>query len=329
MLRQIEMMNEFHQKIKYKIPQIKEGQLEKELYKLRKRPKEEKYVSSRQILGEYIDNLRANMGYNNKDLSQNIKTTSFTISEIQCRLYAQNNEEGPCIIMIHGGAFIGGSVEVVENPCKLLSQYINGKVISIDYSLAPEKPYPYAIEECVNVCKYIFQNKDRFHINDIYIMGDSAGGNIAIAVSQYCHWLKGMILLYPLTDLSLKVYRETWNEKLYNIVNDDEAKKCIHSLEHIESLINKLYVQNNDRKDPFVSPIYQQNISLNTLIISAEFDYLRIQGEYFASLLKNKEVIRYGGINHAFLDKLGDLPQAEDCLFEISQWIRRNKNVKL
>lgn len=324
MLKEKYIINEFQQNILYKEPTNKIGQLDEDLYKIRMNKHPQKYISDRKVLGEYIDNIRANMGYENKDLSKNIKTKETTINNVKCRIYKSSDKKGPCIIMIHGGSFIGGSLEIVENPCKKLAEYINGSVISIDYSLAPEEPYPSSIMECKGICEYINKNKKDMKISNLYIMGDSAGGNIAIGVTKFCEFLKGLIVYYPVTDLSLKIYNEIWNENLYDLKGDLEAKKCINSLRDSESLMTKLYVQGKEKlTNPMVSPIYRDRI-IKTLLISAEFDYLRIQSEYFA-LKFGAKVIRYGGVNHAFLDKFGDLEAADDSLKEVAKWIERNE----
>lgn len=324
MLKEKYIINEFQQKILYKEPTNKIGKLDSDLYRIRMNKKPEKYVSDRKVLGEYIDNIRANMGYENKDLSKNIETEEIIINDIRCRRYKSSDKKSPCIVMIHGGSFIGGSLEVVENPCKKLAEYIKGSVISIDYTLAPEKPYPYSITECKSVCEYLNKNKKDMNISDLYIMGDSAGGNIAIGVTNFCKFIKGLIVYYPVTDLSLKVYEEIWDENLYDINGDLEAKKCINSLRGSETVMTRLYIQNRENLNyPLVSPIYRDKIT-KALLISAEFDYLRIQAEYFASKFR-ANVIRYGGVNHAFLDKIGDLEAAEDSLKEVAKWIERNE----
>lgn len=324
MLKEKYIINEFQQRILYKEPINKIGQLDANLHRIRMNKQPKKYVSDRKVLGEYIDNIRANMGYDNKDLSKNIKTEKITINNVNCRIYKSSNKKSPCIVMIHGGSFIGGSLDVVENPCKKLAEYIKGSVLSIDYTLAPEEPYPCSIMECKNVCEYLNDNKEELNISDIYIMGDSAGGNIAIGVTNFCEFIKGLIVYYPVTDLSLKIYKEMWNEDLYNIKDDLEAKKCINSLKGSESMMTKLYIQGKEKlTHPLVSPIYREKM-INTLLISAEFDYLRIQAEYFAAKFV-ADVIRYGGVNHAFLDKFGDLEAAEDSLQEIAKWIERNE----
>ena len=78
------------------------------------------------------------------------------------RFYEKDSEEKgrPCLVFLHGGAFIGGSAETVEEPCRLLAELSGALVISVEYSLAPEAAFPRAIEECCAVLEEVWKDPE-------------------------------------------------------------------------------------------------------------------------------------------------------------------------
>lgn len=282
--------------------------------------------------GEPVGDMRDNMGLLNLNLcKENILVNEEKINSVNCRIYKKDGlvDYAPCIIYIHGGAFIGGSLDVSENPCKLLAEKINGVVISIDYSLAPENPYPLGLNDCRKVTEYIMLENTKYGIdkNKIGIVGESAGANLATIIANENLNIKFQGLLYPVVTLSEKNPYFTWNIDLYeNPYNEEKINNFINSLKNCEELFKKVYLQgkvNSERED--VSPIFNKNLSniKKTLIAVSEYDYLRIQGETYGKLIKKSgidtKIIRYEGVNHAFIDNIGIYPQGEDVINEIAK----------
>ncbi|NGT79895.1 alpha/beta hydrolase fold domain-containing protein, partial [Clostridium perfringens] len=152
--------------------------------------------------GEAVGDMRDNMGLLNLNLCKsNILMSKENINGVNCRVYKKEGlkENLPCIVYIHGGAFIGGSLDVSENPCKLIAEGINGIVISVDYSLAPEKPYPLGLNDCRKVVEYIEENNFFYGIdkNKIGIVGESAGANLSTIVANENSNIKFQGLVYP------------------------------------------------------------------------------------------------------------------------------------
>lgn len=281
-----------------------------------------------------VEEMRLGMGWPNIDISNNVVTSEKLIpikdNSIRVKIYRPKYsiENMRCMIFIHGGGFFGGSVDVVENPCKLIAEKSGSVVISIDYSLAPEHKFPQGLNECHEVIKYVYNNANEFKIdkNKISIAGDSAGGNLALVCSikdkcEKTNIIKYITLLYPLVNLD----NSNWSASYYKIPKDDEITyKVIHSLKNSIEKIKILYLSSETEvNNPEVSPLLANDLSglPKTLIITAEYDFLRIQGEELTKkLIKAKvdiEHIRYRGMDHAFLDKFGYYPQAEDCITEI------------
>nr|WP_283699056.1 alpha/beta hydrolase fold domain-containing protein [Clostridium perfringens] len=280
--------------------------------------------------GEAVGDMRDNMGLLNLNLCKsNILMSKENINGVNCRVYKKEGlkENLPCIVYIHGGAFIGGSLDVSENPCKLIAEGINGIVISVDYSLAPEKPYPLGLNDCRKVVEYIEKNNFLYGIdkNKIGIVGESAGANLATIVANENSNIKFQGLVYPVVTFVEKNPFFNWDIDLYeNPYNEEKIYNFINSLRNCEDLVQRLYIQRElDPRREDLSPIFNKNLSKakKTLIAVSEYDYLRVQGEAYGKLIHKAgvetKIIRYEGVNHAFLDNLGIYPQAEDTINEI------------
>lgn len=280
--------------------------------------------------GEDVGDMRDNMGLLNLNLCKsNILMSKENINGVNCRVYKKEGlkENLPCIVYIHGGAFIGGSLDVSENPGKLIAEGINGIVISIDYSLAPENPYPLGLNDCRKVIEYIEENNFLYGIdkNKIGIVGESAGANLATIVANENSNIKFQGLVYPVVTFVEKNPFFNWDIDLYeNPYKEEKIYNFINSLRNFEDLVQKLYIQRElDPRREDLSPIFNKNLSKakKTLIAVSEYDYLRVQGEVYGKLIHKAgvetKIIRYEGVNHAFLDNLGIYPQAEDTINEI------------
>lgn len=280
--------------------------------------------------GEEVGDMRDNMGLLNLNLCKsNILMSKENINGVNCRVYKKEGlkENLPCIVYIHGGAFIGGSLDVSENPCKLIAEGINGVVISVDYSLAPEKPYPLGLNDCRKVVEYIEENNFLYGIdkNKIGIVGESAGANLATIVANENSNIKFQGLVYPVVTFVEKNPFFNWDIDLYeNPYKEEKIYNFINSLRNCEDLVQRLYIQRElDPRREDLSPIFNKNLSKakKTLIAVSEYDYLRVQGEAYGKLIHKAgvetKIIRYEGVNHAFLDNLGIYPQAKDTINEI------------
>jgi len=164
--------------------------------------------------------------------------------------------------------------------------------------------------------------------------GDSAGGNLALSTAikarnSGLNWIKALVLAYPCTvkcDATMDGY--VWSEDVYDFSEEqgDMEKKLInlgHMVKYGEDPIELMTMKNpQDVYNPIYSPMMDPDKSNMpyTLMISCEYDGLRQQDEFYVMQLRkagNKaKCIRYGGISHAIIDRLGHVPQAEDIVNE-------------
>lgn len=295
------------------------------------------------LTAEDIAMVRGQMGSQNKDISTGVFTQKYCTGENKIPLYIyrpdqQNNHS--VVIYVHGGGFLGGYAKMDENPCKLLAQKANAIVVSVEYRLAPEHPFPDAMNDCLDALKWVYENADSFGGNreKISIAGDSAGGNLAAVCSLKDRNLgldriKNQVLLYPAINVGkLDIGGKAWNESKYQMNrNSDVLKAFVKDVGKFNELIALTYVKEPaDLKNPYVTPFFAQSFRdmPKTLIVTAEFDYLRLECEEYARrLIQNgvpTSIIRYSGVCHAFVEHLGYYPQAEDCINEISEFISNN-----
>ena len=249
-------------------------------------------------------------------------------------------KERPCLIYIHGGGWIAGSVYTVENQCKLIAQLADAVVFNLDYTLAPEAKFPTALNSCYEAVKYIRNHAKEYGIDStrIIIAGDSAGGNYAAALALKARdegedLFYMQYLLYPLLcieDSADRVEGYCWSIDAYDLPEQEkETVTAQISMGGDKTPFSKLAVMHylKEKKDvyhPYVSPLLAEtwNGLPKTVIATADFDGLRIQDEVYAEKLKEQgndvEIIRYGGTFHAFFDRLGYVPQAEAVCIDIA-----------
>lgn len=118
-----------------------------------------------------------------------------------------NNEALPVLLWIHGGGYILGSSDLDDYICMRFAKEANCVVVSVDYRLAPEHPYPAAIEDCYAALKWIADNADSLNIsrNQIGVAGNSADGGLTATLTLLAHHRKYpsicfQIPLYPMID---------------------------------------------------------------------------------------------------------------------------------
>lgn len=126
--------------------------------------------------------------------------------EVRLRAYLPAEAGSDVMLYMHGGGWMLGSIEGHDQVCADLAQSTGLRVVSIDYALAPENRYPVALEECLAACAALRGGTTPIGaIRDLWIGGDSAGGNLALACALRLRddgndQARGLFLVYPCTD---------------------------------------------------------------------------------------------------------------------------------
>jgi acetyl esterase len=219
----------------------------------------------------------------------------------------------PLFVNIHGSGFTIGHAEMDDRFMPGVAAGAKVKVLSVDYSLAPEAPFPVALEECYAVVKYAREHAAELGVDParIAIGGHSAGGNLSAAVCLLDDerrelGLKALILDYPPVDIHTDPYAKPQPKKAL------PPKMC--------RMFDQAYAGSREAaKNPLISPLYATLDRLSsfppTLVITASEDSLAAEAEAFKDRLIEAGVPvtfkRYEGARHGFTHSGG--PEAEEA----------------
>lgn len=271
-------------------------------------------------------------------IDQVIKGTDNNDIPIKIYLPIKKEEKAPVLYYIHGGGFFGGHMGVVNELVKMIVEKFNLVAVSIDYRLAPENPYPKGHEDCYQGLKWIYDHIGKYggDINNIFVAGDSAGGNL----TQYCttrdleeqgHRVKGQLLLYPTVNMGgIDDEYSHWSIERYNI--HPKHRKVIETtlsmMNGDTGMTNLLgdILKTDDVMNVYLTPYMMDPAGLPpTFITVGEHDFLYLECLAYARKLVKADVetrtVVYQGMGHAYGDNIGVYPQSEDCVIEMGQFI--------
>ena len=253
--------------------------------------------------------------------------------EIPIRAYLprkQEMDDMKIILYFHGGGWATESIDTYARALHLLAYETDCVVVAVEYRLAPEHKYPVPLEDCYAVAKALCTGELVSEINpdDIIIAGDSAGGNMTAAVSLMARDRgefapKKQILIYPAT------YLEYENPPFRSVY--ENGSDYILTIGKMKDYVN-LYLNNEEeRKDKYVSPLCETDYSNQpkTLIITAEFDPLRDEGEAYGKRLLHAgnevEVYRLNDAIHGFFSLGVKSQHMRDSLELIKEFIKEDE----
>lgn len=239
--------------------------------------------------------------------------------DIALRIY-RPEAQGPLPVLVwyHGGGWVIGDLDSADGPCRALCRRAGILVVSVDYRLAPEHPFPAAIDDAEAAFDWVVANAAELGgaADQVAVGGDSAGGNLAAVVAQA---RKGQVahqlLVYPVTDATLSHPSIEENGEGYLLTKDHMVWFAGH------------YVGDGDRTDPRVSPLHgDPRGTAPAFVLTAEFDPLRDEGEAYASAMAEAGVDvqhrRYDGMIHAFFQMSGVTPVASQAIDDAAEALR-------
>lgn len=138
-------------------------------------------------------------------LPTDIQTQDWTLTvnnrAVALRTYTSQETHADTLLYMHGGGWILGSIRGHDHVCADIARDTGLRVVSIDYALAPEHPYPTALTECVAVFQHLTSGQSPLGvIPNLWLGGDSAGGNLALGTAMKTNAAAGLFLVYPATD---------------------------------------------------------------------------------------------------------------------------------
>lgn len=215
-------------------------------------------------------------------------------------------EKRKALLFFHGGGWVTDSVDNYERICARLADATNHYVVAVEYRLAPEYKFPTGLEDCYAAAKALYSGQFILNIKpeDITLIGDSAGGNLAAALSlmardrgEFCP--ARQILIYP------AVYND-YSEKSPFLSVKENGTDYLLTAGKMKDYIDLYAACEEDKQNPYFAPYLAEDLSRqpDTLIITSEFDPLRDEGEAYGRRLKEAgnsvEVHRIKDALHGF-----------------------------
>jgi len=232
----------------------------------------------------------------------------------------------PAIAFFHGGGFVICSIETHDGLARRLANAIGAVVVSVEYRLAPDVRCPESAEDCYAATVWTHENAAELGADPdrLIVVGDSAGGNLAAVVTLMARErgappITSQVLVYPVIDAACDAPSYTENGEGYFL----EATGMRWFWDHYLG-------PDGDGTHHHASPIHAEDHSAlpPAVVITAEFDPLRDEGEAYAAALEAAGVPvvarRYDGMIHGFVSMPMVFPEADDAVAHIAEAVERS-----
>ncbi|HSO99615.1 MAG TPA: alpha/beta hydrolase [Solirubrobacteraceae bacterium] len=251
---------------------------------------------------------------------------SLTVADgLPARLYVPREPGGahPLIVFLHGGGFVLGDLDSHDAPCRLLARHAGALVLSIDYRLAPEAPFPGPVEDAAAALGWAIEHAAELGGDPqrVAIAGDSAGGNLAAVASWQAARDGGrspalQILIYPATDFVAQAPSHTMFDEGFLLVRRDM------------DWFSAQYLGGTAEEDPRASILRADDLTglPPAIVVTAGFDPLRDEGEAYAARLREAGgpvlLRRFPGLIHGFINLTAISPSSRDAWVEVAGMAR-------
>jgi acetyl esterase/lipase len=221
------------------------------------------------------------------------------------RLYEPTAPAGGLLVFFHGGGYVVGDLDTHDLPCRVLCERSGARVLSVAYRLAPEHRFPAAVDDALDAFRWAQEHIDA---DRIAVGGDSAGGTLATVVARLAD-PDFQLLVYPGTDWDAQTPSRARFADGFLLTAEDIAFYRAHYLPDDAAA-----------RDPRASPLRADDLAgvARALVITAEFDPLRDEGEAYAARLEAAGVPvtlkRYDGLVHGFFRCAAVLAATDDAL---------------
>ncbi len=239
----------------------------------------------------------------------------------RARLYVPPGaEEGPLLVYYHGGGFVIGDVETHDAPCRLIAKQARIRVLSVEYRLAPEHPFPAAVEDSLAAYRWARANAAELGAEPgrIAVGGDSAGGNLSAVIAQLATAAgeapQSQILIYPTVESITEWPSLAKFGKGYILTTEDR-----------EYFMGNYLPPGTDKRDPRVAPLLAADLSglPPAIVLTADFDPLRDEAECYVDALRTAgnevEHLRIAGMGHGFIHMIGIQDSARTATVQLAE----------
>jgi monoterpene epsilon-lactone hydrolase len=243
-------------------------------------------------------------------------------------LKPEEKSSGKVILQLHGGGYIGPMKNVYRRFAVNYSELCKGvDVLTIDYRVAPEEPFPAALEDAVTAYEWLVEEKN-YESKNIMVVGDSAGGGLALAL---CLYLKdnrislpaGIVVMSPWNDLT-----NSGTSYIENYEIDPLFGKTTNNM-----LYNSAYIGENDPHNPYISPIYGDFTEFPPMLMQVGTHEVLLSDTLTVAEKAKKQKVKvklsiYEGMFHVF-QMAGDLiPESKAAWKEVGSFINRIWKIK-
>lgn len=230
----------------------------------------------------------------------------------------------PVVVNFHGGGWVSGDLKHSEWWASSIAAEAHVLVVSVDYRLAPEHPFPGPAEDCYDATAWIADHATELNAEPgrLAVMGDSAGGNLAAVVALMARdrgtpEIAAQLLIYPTVDLTHSFPSVEENANAPILGREDVRTNAR----------NYLHNSPRERTDPYASPLRAKHEDLPpALVQTAQFDPLRDEGAAYADALREAgvdvEYTNYLDAVHGYISLPGLVPEAKDALAEAVRFVR-------
>jgi acetyl esterase len=236
--------------------------------------------------------------------------------EIPVRVYRpEASGPTPTVVFFHGGGWVIGDLDTHDEPARRICRDVGAVVVSVDYRMAPEAPFPAPYDDCLAATRHVAAHIDAFggDATRLAVAGDSAGGNLAAAVAVACRDqglpLAAQLLVYPACDLAREYPSYEENAEGYFLTRADTREAIARYTEGTD-----------DRADPRVSPLYTSDLAglAPAVVAVAEHDPIRDDGVAYAEALEKAGtpvvLRRFDGLIHGFIGFTQASPAADGAM---------------
>jgi len=250
--------------------------------------------------------------------------------QIPARIYTPElpGSEG-ALLFFHGGGWVTGNIDSYDRVCTDLARKTHRLVMSVDYRLAPEHRFPAALEDCYAAAREVFLHPEWVfaeRAEDIALIGDSAGGNLAAAVSLMAKdrgefMPTRQILIYPAT------YNDHTENSPFPSVRENGSDYLLTS-KRVQEYMELYQGSEEDLQNPYFAPLLAEDLSgqPETLLITAQYDPLRDEGEEYGRRLAKVgvrvEAHRATDGLHGFFSLPASFEQVAECHRLIDRFLK-------
>ena len=254
------------------------------------------------------------------------RSTGAGYNHVPVRIYrASADKNAPVVVFYHGGGHVFGSLDSHDTMARMICRQAGCTVVSADYRMGPEHPFPAAVEDAYQAARWVADNAAKLRVDPgrLVVCGDSAGGNLSTVVALMARdsgdfAIAAQVLVYPVVDYRGGRPSHARYGKGYGILEAETVEWFLHH-----------YIGDGDAGDWRAAPIEANSLEglPPAFVLTAECDVLNDEGVAYAARLRNAGVevehIDYAGMIHGFFGYLGLLDDTDRAHADVGAYLKR------